>query len=263
MESGLKNKVVLLTASSEGIARAAAERFAAEGSRLAMCSRSESRLRKATEEIQARHKVEIFSQPLDVTDFAATQLFVRKVAERFGRIDVCLANAGGPPAKNFLSIELEEWRKSIDLIFLSAVNLAKSVIPYMQKNEAGRFIAITSTSVKGPIPDLVMSNAVRPAVVGLLKSLSVEFGKHNITFNNIAPGYTATERLNELAGTRALAANVSIEKIHQKWSEEIPLRRLARPEEVADAIVWLASDRASYVTGQTILVDGGRYPGVA
>ena len=133
----------------------------------------------------------------------------------------------------------------------------------MQRNGGGRFIAITSTSVKGSIPDLIMSNAIRPAVVGLLKSLSLEFGKDNITFNNVAPGYTATERLNELAGTRALAANVSIEEIRKRWSQEIPLARLARPEEVADAIVWLASERASYVTGQTILVDGGRYPGVA
>jgi len=133
----------------------------------------------------------------------------------------------------------------------------------MQQNGGGRFIAITSTSVKGPIPDLIMSNAIRPAVVGLLKSLSLEFGKDNITFNNVAPGFTMTERLNELAGTRALAAGISVEDIHQKWAEEIPLRRLARAEEVADAILWLASDRASYVTGQTILVDGGRYPGVA
>ena len=117
--------------------------------------------------------------------------------------------------------------------------------------------------LKGSIPDLVMSNAIRPAVVGLLKSLSLEFGKDNITFNNVAPGFTATERLNELAGTRALAANVSIAEINKKWADEIPLHRLARPEEVADAILWLASDRASYVTGQTILVDGGRYPGVA
>jgi 3-oxoacyl-[acyl-carrier protein] reductase len=200
---------------------------------------------------------------VDVTNFAAMQAFVQKSAERFGHIDICLANSGGPPAKNFLSIGLDEWRKNVDLIFLSVVNLAKTVIPYMQKNGSGRFIAITSTSVKGSIPDLVLSNAIRPAVVGLLKSLSVEFGQYNITFNNVAPGYTATERLNELAGTRALAANVSIGQIHGKWSEEIPLHRLARPEEVADAIVWLASDRASYVTGQTILVDGGRYPGVA
>lgn len=263
MDTGLKDKVVLLTGSSEGIARAAAERFAAEGARLAMCSRSETKLHKAVEDIRARHNSEILADAVDVTSFDAMQQFVKKVAERFGRIDVCLANSGGPPAKNFLSIEIEEWRRNTDLIFLSVVNLAKAVIPYMQKSGAGHFIAVTSTSVKGPIPDLVMSNAIRPAVVGLLKSLSVEFGKHNITFNNVAPGYTATERLNELAGTRALAANVSMGEIQQKWSEEIPLGRLARPEEVADAIVWLASDRASYVTGQTILVDGGRYPGVA
>jgi 3-oxoacyl-[acyl-carrier protein] reductase len=263
MDSGLKNKVALLTASSEGIARAAAEAFAVEGAHLAMCARNESKLRNAADQLQTRYGIEVLAEAVDVTDFSAVREFVSRVAERFGRIDVCLANAGGPPAKNFLSIEMEEWRKNIDLIFLSVVNLAKSVIPHMQRSSGGRFIAITSTSVKGPIPDLVMSNAIRPAVVGLLKSLSVEFGKDNITFNNVAPGYTATERLDELAGTRALAANVSVSEIHKKWSEEIPLRRLARPEEVAEAIVWLASDRASYVTGQTILVDGGRYPGVA
>jgi len=263
MDSGLKDKVVLLTGSSEGIALAAAQGFAAEGARLAMCSRSESKLRRAADDIRSRCGVQVLAQPADVTDFAAVQAFVKKVAGEFGRIDVCLANAGGPPAKNFLSIELEEWRKNVDLIFLSIVNLARTVIPYMQKNTRGRFIAVTSTSVKGPIPDLVMSNAIRPAVVGLLKSLSQEFGKYNITFNNVAPGYTATARLNELAGTRALASNVTVKQIHEKWSEEIPLRRLASPEEVADAIVWLASDRASYVTGQTLVVDGGRYPGVA
>lgn len=263
METGLKNKVILLTGSSEGIACAAAERFAAEGARLAMCSRSETKLRKAADAIRARHNSEILAEAIDITNFDAVQKFVRNVVEKFGSIDVCLANSGGPPAKNFLSIELGEWRRNVELLFLSVINLAKGVIPYMQKAGGGRFIAITSTSVKGPIPDLVMSNAIRPAVVGLMKSLSIEFGEYNITFNNVAPGYTATERLNELAGTRALAANVSISEIHQRWSEEIPLRRLARPEEVADAIVWLASNHASYVTGQTILVDGGRYPGVA
>ena len=263
METGLKNKVALLVASSEGIARAAAEKFAAEGARLAMCSRNESKLNKAAEELRTRHKVEVLAERVDVSDLSSMQEFVRRVAEHYGRIDVCLANSGGPPAKNFLSIEMDEWRRNVDLLFLSIVNLAKAVIPHMQRIGSGRFIAITSTSVKGSIPDLVMSNAIRPAVVGLLKSLSLEFGKDNITFNNVAPGYTATERLNELAGTRALAANVSIAEINKNWAEEIPLHRLARPEEVADAILWLASERASYVTGQTILVDGGRYPGVA
>jgi len=263
METGLKNKVALLVASSEGIARAAAEKFAAEGARLAICARSDNKLQKAAQELHAGFGVDVLAERVDVLDFAAVRGFVRNTAERFGRIDVCVANSGGPPAKNFLSIELEEWKKNVDLIFLSVVNLAKTVIPHMQRNGGGRFIAITSTSVKGSIPDLIMSNAVRPAVVGLLKSLSIEFGKDNITFNNVAPGYTATKRLNELAGTRAIAASVSVAEIHKKWSEEIPLHRLARPEEVADAILWLASDRASYVTGQTILVDGGRYPGVA
>jgi len=263
METGLKNKIALLVASSEGIARAAAEKFAAEGARLAMCARSEAKLGKAAEELGTRYNVDVLTERVDVSDLSAMQAFVRHVVERFGHIDVCLANSGGPPAKNFLSIELDEWKKNVDLMFLSVVNLAKCVIPHMQRNGGGRFIAITSTSVKGSIPDLIMSNAIRPAVVGLLKSLSLEFGKDKITFNNVAPGYTATERLNELAETRALAANVSIEEIRKRWSQEIPLARLARPEEVADAIVWLASERASYVTGQTILVDGGRYPGVA
>jgi 3-oxoacyl-[acyl-carrier protein] reductase len=263
MDSGLKDKVALVMGSSQGIARAAVERFAAEGAKVAICARNQDKLAQAADELRTRYKAEVITERLDVTDFAKAQSFVRRVAEHFGRIDVCVANSGGPPAKNFLSIELEEWRKNVDLIFLSVVNLAKEVIPYMQKSGGGRFIAITSTSVKGPIPDLIMSNAIRPGVVGLLKSLSMEFGKDNITFNNVAPGYTMTERLNELAGTRARAANVSVPDIHERWSQEIPLRRLARPEEVADAIVWLASDHASYVTGQTILVDGGRYPGVA
>jgi 3-oxoacyl-[acyl-carrier protein] reductase len=261
MESGLQGKIALLMASSEGIARAAAEGFAAEGASLAMCARTESKLRKAADELRSRYGVEVLAEAIDVADFPATQAFVKRVAERFGRIDICLANAGGPAPKNFLSIEMEEWRRAVEVTFLSVVNLAKSVIPYMQRSGGGRFIAITSTSVKAPIADLVMSNAIRPAVVGLLKSLSIEFGKHNITFNNVAPGYTTTERLNELAGTRALAANVGITEIHEKWAEEIPLHRLAKPEEVADAILWLASDRASYVTGQTIVVDGGKYRG--
>jgi 3-oxoacyl-[acyl-carrier protein] reductase len=263
MDTGLKGKIVLITASSEGIARAAAEGFAAEGAHLVMCSRSDAKLRKAADEIRNQYKVEVMAESVDVTDFPAVESLVRHAIERFERIDVCIANAGGPPAKNFLSISMEEWRKAVELTFLSVVNLAKSVLPYMQKNRSGRFIAITSNSVKAPIPDLVISNAVRPSVVGLLKSLSGEFGQDNITFNNVAPGYTTTERLNELAGTRALAANVSASEIYEKWAEDVPLQRLASPREVSDAIVWLASERASYVTGQTIVVDGGKYRGVA
>jgi len=132
----------------------------------------------------------------------------------------------------------------------------------MQRKRWGRFITITSTSVRQAIPDLVLSNAVRPAVVGLVKSLAAEFGKDGILVNNIAPGYTETERLSELSKVRALAAGVSEEEIKSRWTAEIPLRRLGKPEEIADTIVWLASERASYITGQTILVDGGIYKGM-
>jgi 3-oxoacyl-[acyl-carrier protein] reductase len=190
------------------------------------------------------------------------QRFVEQVAKRFGRIDVCVANAGGPPAKNFLSIAPDEWRKAFELNFMSAVHLAKAAIPYMQRHRWGRIITITSVSVKQPVAELIMSNAVRAAVVGLVKSLSNEFGKDGILVNNVAPGYTATERLQELAGVRALAGGTTPEQIYASWAAEIPLKRLGDPRDIADVIVWLASERAAYVTGQTILADGGIYRGL-
>jgi len=262
METGLRNRAVIVAASSQGMGRATAEAFAAEGARVAMCARNEKTLRAAAEEIRQKHKAEVFAQPLDVTDGNAVARFVEAVAAKFGRVEVCVTNAGGPPAKNFLSLSLEEWHKAVELNFLSVVSFARAVIPYMQKNQWGRFITITSVSVKQPIADLVLSNAVRASVVGLVKSLANEFGKDGILVNNVAPGYTATERLNELAGTRALAAGVSEKEIYERWAADVPLRRLGRPEEIADTIVWLASDRASYITGQTILVDGGVYKGL-
>jgi|SRR5437763_2144681 len=262
MELGLKGRGVIVAASSQGMGRAAAELFAREGAQVAMCARTEKTLQEAASQIRSETGAEIYAEPLDVTDGPAVQRFVEQVSKRFGRLDVCVTNAGGPPAKNFLSVSADEWRKAVDLNFLSVVHLAKAVIPYMQRHRWGRIITITSISVKQPIDDLVMSNAVRAAVVGLVKSLSNEFGKDGILVNNVAPGYTATERLQELAGTRALAAGVPIEQIYQRWAAETPVKRLADPKEVADVILWLASERASYITGQTLLVDGGIYRGL-
>ena len=241
--------------------RATAEAFAAEGARLALCARNQKTLEAAQAEI-SRHKTDVMIEALDVTDAAKLRRFVAAAAERLGGIDVAVANAGGPPAKNFLSLTPEEWRKAVEVNFLSVASLAREVIPHMQKKRWGRFVSITSTSVRQPIPDLVLSNSVRPAVVGLIKSLAIEFGKDGLTFNNVAPGYTATERLSELSKVRALAAGVTEDQIRERWAQEIPLRRLGEPREIADAIVWLASDRAAYVTGQTIVVDGGNYRGL-
>ncbi|MGH9531587.1 MAG: SDR family oxidoreductase [Terriglobales bacterium] len=262
METGLRGRVAIVAASSQGIGCAASHAFAAEGARVAMCARNEKGLTAAADEIRARYHSEVFAQPLDVTDSAGIAAFVEAVVHQFGGVDICVTNAGGPPAKNFLSTTSEEWQKAAELNFLSVVHFARAVIPYMQRKRWGRLVTITSVAVKQPIADLVLSNAVRSAVVGLVKSLANEFGKDGVTINNVAPGYTMTGRLEQLAATRALAAGVTVQEITKRWEAEIPLRRIARPEEVADAILWLASERASYITGQTILVDGGACRGI-
>ncbi|HTD21746.1 MAG TPA: SDR family oxidoreductase [Terriglobales bacterium] len=262
MQTGLKDRIAIVCGASSGMGRATAAAFAAEGAKVAMCARTEKTLFAAADEIKGDYKTAVFAQAVDVTDSDAVKKFVAAVAERFGGVDICVANAGGPPTKNFLSITTEEWNKAVATNFLSVVHLAREVIPHMQRKRWGRLITITSTSVRQPVPDLVLSNSVRPAVVGLVKSLAGEFGKDGILVNNVAPGYTETERLSELSKVRALAAGVSEEEIKNRWTVDIPLRRLGKPEEIADAIVWLASERASYITGQTILVDGGIYKGM-
>jgi 3-oxoacyl-[acyl-carrier protein] reductase len=262
MNLGLKGRGVIVAASSQGMGLATAEAFAREGAQVAMCARTEKTLLEAANRIRTQTGAEVYAEALDVTDAAAVQRFVEQVAKRFGRIDVCVTNAGGPPAKNFLSLSADEWRKAVDLNLMSVVHLAKAVIPHMQRHRWGRIVTITSISVKQPIADLVLSNSVRAGVVGLVKSLSNEFGKDGILVNNVAPGYTSTERLQELAQVRALAAGSSPQQICDSWAAETPVKRLGTPEEIAAVILWLASEQASYVTGQTILVDGGIYRGV-
>jgi 3-oxoacyl-[acyl-carrier protein] reductase len=262
MDTGLKNRVAIVAASSQGIGRATAEAFAAEGCRIAMCARNAPALQAAAETIQKQYSAEVFRQTLDVTDAKAVHHFVDAVVSKFGGVDICVTNAGGPPAKGFLAASLEEWRKALDANFLSTVYFAREVIPHMQRQHWGRIITITSITTKQPVPDLVLSNAVRAAVVGLVKSLANEFGKDGILVNNVGPGYTATDRLKELAKARSAASGKSEKEIFEAWGADTSLKRLGEPREVADAIVWLASERASYVTGQTVLVDGGLYKGL-
>ena len=262
MDTGLKNRVAIVAASSQGIGRATAEAFAAEGCRLAMCARNQEALQTAAEKIQKQSNAEVLAEPLDVTDASAVHRFVETVVNRFGGVDICVTNAGGPPAKGFLAASLDDWRNAVELNFLSTVYFAREVIPHMQRKSWGRIITITSITTKQPVADLVLSNAVRAAVVGLVKSLANEFGKDGILVNNVGPGYTATDRLKDLAKSRSVAMGKSEDEIFQGWAVEAPLKRLGEPREVAEAIVWLASERASYITGQTILVDGGLYKGL-
>ncbi|HUM06701.1 MAG TPA: SDR family oxidoreductase [Terriglobales bacterium] len=262
METGLRNRVAIVAASSQGLGRATAEALAAEGCRVAMCARNKETLAAVAEDIRHKHKADVLAEPLDVADSRAVSDFVSAVATKFGGVDICVTNAGGPPAKGFLATTIEEWKRAVDLNFLSTVYFAHSVIPHMQQKKWGRIITITSVTTKQPVADLVYSNAVRAAVVGLVKSLANEFGKDGILVNNVGPGFTATDRLKDLARSRSVASNKSEKEIFDGWAADTPLKRLGEPRELADAIVWLASDRASYVTGQTILVDGGLYKGL-
>ena len=262
MDCGLKNRVALVAASSQGIGRATAEAFAAEGCRVAMCARNPQPLHAAAEQVRRKFNVPVFASALDVTEPGAVRDFVTAVAGEFGTIDICVTNAGGPPAKGFLAATIEDWERATDANFLGVVYFAREVIPYMQRNRWGRIVTITSVTTKQPVADLVLSNAVRAAVVGLVRSLANEFGKDGILVNNVGPGYTATDRLKELAKSKSESSGQPEKEIFDAWSADSPLKRLGDPREVADAIVWLASERASYITGQTILVDGGLYKGL-
>ena len=262
MDLGLKDRVALVAASSQGLGLATAEAFAAEGCRIAMCARNQQTLETAAEKIRKQRPVEVFAEAVDVADSVAVSRFVAAVATKFGSVDICVTNAGGPPAKGFLGATLDDWQRALELNFLSTVYFAREVIPYMQRQHWGRIITITSITTKQPVADLVLSNAVRAAVVGLVKSLANEFGKDGILVNNVGPGFTATDRLKELAKSRSSASGKSEQEILDGWAADAPLKRLGEPRELADTIVWLASDRASYVTGQTVLVDGGMYKGL-
>jgi 3-oxoacyl-[acyl-carrier protein] reductase len=262
MDLGLKNRVALVAASSQGIGRATAEGFAAEGCRVAMCARNSQTLQAAADKIRKEYGVEVLAEVFDVTDAAAVGRFVAAVVQKFGTVDICVTNAGGPPAKGFLAASLDEWQRALEMNFLSTVYFAREVIPHMQRQRWGRIITLTSITTKQPVADLVLSNAARAAVVGLVKSLANEFGKDGILVNNVGPGFTATDRLKELAKTRAAASGKTEQDLFEGWAADSPLKRLGQPREVAETIVWLASERASYITGQTVLVDGGAYKGL-
>lgn len=262
MHTGLKDRVVIVAASSHGIGQACAEMFAAEGAKLAICSRDRAAIDAAAEQLRKKHGVDVLAEALDVTDEAQVRAFVSKVTEHYGRVDVCVTNAGGPPAKMFMAVTTDEWHRAFELNFMSAVYFMREVIPHMQRNKFGRIITITSVSVKQPIPDLVLSNSIRTGLTGLVRSLANEFGRDGITVNNVGPGFTATQRLHDLAAVRAKAAGTSEEETFAKWGEATATGRVAQPEEVASAVVWLASEGAAMVTGQTVLVDGGSYKGL-
>jgi 3-oxoacyl-[acyl-carrier protein] reductase len=222
-----------------------------------LCSRDEKRAQAAAERIRNETGAEVAGVRADVTSDEDTARFVRLAEERAGRVDICVTNAGGSPASVFAETSLEMYRKAFELNALSAIRLAQLVIPSMRERRWGRIINITSISVKQPINGLLLSNTIRAGLTGWAKTLSTEIAADGVTVNSVAPGYTLTEHQDELAEVRGRASGKTKEEMIEMWAAEIPIRRLASAEEIAAAVAFLASERASYITGVTLQVDGG------
>lgn len=257
MDLGLKDKIAVVAAASQGLGRAIAEALAAEGARVAVCARSRAPLETAAEEIRRQTGAEILAVPADVTRPADVERFVNAAVERWGTVHVAVANAGGPPSKDFAAITLEDWQQAVTLNLMSSVHLARAVLPPMRAQKWGRLLFLTSVAVKQPIEGLLLSNSVRSGVTGLAKSLANECARDNVLVNTVCPGYTRTERLNELVDALSQKKGVSRDEVIEGWTRQTPLGRLAEPKEVAALFAFLASEQASYITGSTIAVDGG------
>jgi len=257
MDLGLRGRVAIVAAASKGLGLAVAEELAREGADVAICARTAAELEKAAARIRGASGREVFWQAADVGDSAAVAGFVAAVEERFGRVDICVTNTGGPPSKLFVATTNEDWRTWTEQLLMSVVYFAKAVLPRMQKDKWGRFLTITSYSVKQPVEGLLLSNALRAGVTGLMRTLANEYAADGITVNNVCPGYTRTERLDDLAAMMGARTGASAEEVFAGWKKLIPAGRLGTPEELAAVVAFLASERASYVNGVSLTVDGG------
>lgn len=257
MDLGLKNKVALVTAASRGLGRAVAEELAAEGASLIICSRQTDTIERVATEIKNAAGVEVLGLAADVANPVDVAQLVQSGIERFGRIDILVANAGGPPAGQFESFTLAQWEEATRLLLHSAVELARNVLPGMKERRWGRILNITSIAVKQPVDNLILSNSLRAAVTGFARTLANEVAGFGVTVNNIMPGYTRTERVEELARMMSEKQGITPTEFVARWEKEIPMRRIGEPREFAALAAFLVSERASYITGTSIPVDGG------
>jgi len=257
MELGLGGRTAFVAAGSRGLGRAIAEELAREGAELAICARSPDPLAQAAEQIRRETGRDVLAIPGDVADPTAIDSMIDSAIGRFGKIDILVTNAGGPPSGTFTSLTPSMWEDAVDLTLMSVVNLCRAVMPGMKERGWGRIINVTSIAVKQPVDGLMLSNSLRAAVTGFARTLANEVAGLGITVNNILPGYTRTERVEQLSEAAAGREGITREQALAKWESQIPMGRLGEPREFAALAAFLASDRASYITGQSIAVDGG------
>jgi len=258
MNLGLTGKTALVTAASKGMGKACALGLAAEGARVVMCARTDVDLQAAAEEVRGKTGAQVVAMPADVTRADQVKALVAGAHEAFGGVDILVANAGGPPRGYFDELSDEQWYGAFEVSLLSVVRLIREVLPSMRQRRWGRIITIQSSSVKQPVDGLDLSNAIRPGAAGLMKTLASELGTDNILVNTVCPGRILTDRL--LGGARQ--AGLSPEDYVRQAGADVPVGRVGTPEEFANVVVFLASERASYVTGVAIQVDGGLIRGL-
>jgi 3-oxoacyl-[acyl-carrier protein] reductase len=257
MDLKLTNKVAIVLAASKGLGRAIATALSAEGARVIIGSRDEAELNKTAAEISAQTGNEIVAMTVDVSHGDELAKFIEQAAAKYGRIDILLNNAGGPPFDKFENLDDTQWQKAFELNLLSFARTNRQVLPYMQKAGGGRIINIISGSVKSVLANSVLSTSMRMGVVGMAKMLADEFGPYNITVNNVAPGLILTDRIKH-----TFPKDADPEQVMKEKAKAIPLGRIGKPEELAALVAFLASEQAAYISGTTIQVDGGASRGI-
>ena len=257
MELGLGDKVALVAAASKGLGRAVAHELAAEGARVVMCARGRDALMAARDEIAGATGADVRAVVADVSTLDGINRVAREALDHHERVDVLVNNAGGPPSGPFEQHDWSEWQKAVDLTLRSAVELTRHVLPGMRQRKWGRIVNITSIAVKQPVDGLMLSNSVRAAVTGWARTLANEVATDGVTVNSVLPGYTRTDRVEQLNAARAASEGVDISEIERRIMAQIPMRRIGATKEFAAMVTFLASERASYVTAQSIAVDGG------
>lgn len=259
MDLGLRDKVAVVAASSLGIGRAVAEGFAQEGARVVVNGRREDVLREAADSVRS-HGVQVEAVPGDLSRVEDCTRLIESAIQRFGRIDALITNTGGPPSRPFEDLTDEDWHAAVDLVLMSAVRLIRAALPHLRESR-GCIVTLTSISVKQPEPGLILSNGIRPGVVGLGKTLAGELAGAGVRVNDVAPGLIWTDRQKYLTSVRAQNQGISVDEAVKSTEAGIPMRRFGTPAEVANLVIFLCSPAAGYITGSTILVDGGKYKG--
>jgi len=262
MDLGLRDKTAIVAASARGLGRAVAEGLAAEGARLTICDIDEEEVLKTGSEIAAQTGTEVLALKVDVRNRDEIRYMVQQTVEGFGTVDILVTNSGGPPPTNFLDTDDDEWQKAIELNLLSTIFMCKEVVPHMMKQKWGRIITITSLSVKQPIDRLILSNTARTGVLGFTKSLATELAPYNILVNTVCPGYTYTRRIDQLVKDKSKKFEKTEEEIMDIYTKDIPLGRMGRPEEFGSVVTFLASEKASYICGNAVQIDGGYIKGI-